>query len=165
LAKTRKIEPKLTEEYFTAGLLHDIGKIPLNAVLSKEYMLTVSVADKKREPLFQAEESTMGMNHCTSGAMISSAWKLEGAVGDVIVHHHDYSMYSGDYKDVLYSVVAANWFASFSGMGFSGNRYPVKIEPLVWETLNISKEVFDEIEKTVYTEIEKAEVFLKIGHL
>ncbi|MCL2879605.1 MAG: HDOD domain-containing protein, partial [Treponema sp.] len=31
LAKQRGIESKQREEYFTAGLLHDIGKIPLNS--------------------------------------------------------------------------------------------------------------------------------------
>jgi len=164
LARKRGIDTKLTEEYFTAGLLHDIGKIPLNAVLSKKYMLTVSSADRERKSLYQAEESILGLNHCTTGAMISDAWKLEGAVGDAIIHHHDYAEYSGNNKDILYSVITANQFASHSGIGFSGDRYPEKIDPLIWETLNVSREAFDEIEKIVNTEIEKAEIFLKIGN-
>ena len=165
LARKRGIDTKLTEEYFTAGLLHDIGKIPLNAVLSKKYMLTVSTADRERKSLHQAEESTLGLNHCAAGAMISEAWKLEGAVGDAIVHHHDSAEYSGNYRDVLYCVVVANQFASHSGIGFAGDRYPEKIAPQVWEALNISREAFDEIEKIVNDEIVKAEIFLKIGHL
>ena len=165
LAKKRGTDSKLTEEYFTAGLLHDIGKIPLNAVLPKKYMLTVSAADRERVSLFRVEESNLGLDHCASGAMISAAWKLEGAVGDTIVYHHSYAGYSGDHKNVLYSVIAANQFASFSGIGFSGDRYPEKTDPLIWEALNVSRDAFDEIEKTVTAEIEKAEIFLKIGHL
>jgi putative nucleotidyltransferase with HDIG domain len=148
-----------------AGLLHDIGKIPLNAVFSKKYMLTVSAADRERKSLYREEESDLGMNHCGTGAMISDAWKLEGAVGDAIVHHHNYAGYTGNYHDVLYSVIAANHFASISGIGFSGDRYPEKTGARVWETLNVSRDAFDEIEKTVSSEIEKAEIFLKIGHL
>jgi len=165
LARKRGIDAKLTEEYFTAGLLHDIGKIPINAVLSKEYMLTVSVADRERESLFRAEEATLGMNHCASGAMIAASWKLEGAVGDTIMYHHDYQGYSGDYKDVLYSIAAANWFASHSGIGFSGDRHPEAAAPAVWETMKVSLEIFDEIEQNVNKEIENAEIFLKIGQL
>ena len=164
LAKKRGIDAKLTEEYFTAGLLHDIGKIPLNAVLSKKYMLTVSTADRERKSLVKVEEETLGLNHCMSGAMISTAWGLEGAVGDAIVHHHDCSGYKGNYSEVLYSVAVANQFASISGIGFSGERHPEKNDPRIWEALNISMDVFDEIEKNVSNEIEKAEVFLKIGH-
>ena len=165
LARKRGIDPKFTEEYFTAGLLHDVGKIPLNAVLLKEYMLTISTADRERAALFRAEKKALGIDHCAAGSMISEAWKLDGAVGDTIVHHHDCSAYSGDHRDVLCSVCAANWFASISGIGFSGDRYPEKTDPLVWETLNVSLDAFDGIEQTVNSEIEKAEIFLKIDHL
>jgi len=163
LARKRGIDIKMIEEYFTAGLLHDIGKIPLNAVLAKEYMLTVSVADRERKSLFEVEENVLGLNHCMAGAMIAGAWKLDGAVGDAIVHHHNYVDYFGNYKDVLYSVAAANRFASLSEIGFSGDRYPDPLSPVIWETLNVTWDMFEEIEKTVQSEIEKAEVFLKIG--
>ena len=165
LAKKRGIDPKLAEEYFTAGLLHDIGKIPLNAMLSNEYMLTISTGDKERKSLFRAEENTLGLNHCTAGAMIKAAWKLDGAVGDVIVHHHNYAEYQEGHKDVLYSIVAANWFVSFSGIGFSGDRHPEKLQGQIWDTLKVSMEDFDEIEKVATAEIEKAEIFLKINSL
>ena len=162
LAKIRGIDAKLTEDYFTAGLLHDIGKIPLNAVLSKEYSLTIGIADKERIPLFRAEESSLGLDHCSSGAMISAAWKLDGPVGDVIIHHHNCSGCPKDHSDVVYSVVAANWFASFSGTGFSGDRHIEAVAPYIWEALQVSADIFDVIEKSVAAEIEKAEIFLKI---
>ena len=165
LAKKRGIDPKFTEEYFTAGLLHDIGKIPINALHSKEYVHTVSTADRERKPLFQVEENTLGLNHCNTGEMIKTAWKLDGAIGDTIVNHHDCGGYSGDYKEVLYSVAAANRFALLSSIGFSGDCHPAALPASVWETLNISWDVFEEIEERVNSEIEKAEVFLKIGQL
>jgi len=165
LAKRRGIDPKMTEEYFTAGLLHDIGKIPLNAVLSKQYLATVSAADRERKSLTLAEENAFGMNHCEAGEMIASAWKLDGAVGDAIKYHHSYEEYSGDNKDVLYSVAAANRFATLSVIGFSGDCHPSPLPNFIWEALNVSKDVFDEIEEKVNIEIGKAEVFLKISHL
>jgi putative nucleotidyltransferase with HDIG domain len=163
LARKRGINPKLTEEYFAAGLLHDIGKIPLNAILSKEYMFTVSAADRERISLCRSEEKTLGVNHCAVGASIVRAWKLDGPVGDSIIHHHDdYREYSGNFKDILYSVVAANWFASAQGIGFSGDRWPEKTDPSLWAALNVNKAIFDEIEPVVNAEIEKAKVFLNL---
>jgi putative nucleotidyltransferase with HDIG domain len=162
LARQRGIDSKQVEEYFTAGLLHDIGKIPLNAVLSKEYMLTVSSADRERISLFHAEEKTLGMNHCQSGAMIVKAWKLEGPVGESILHHHDPLGYTGEHKDILCSIVAANRFASVMEIGFSGDRYPDKTDNSIWEALGVNKDAFDGIEKTVNGEIEKAQIFLKL---
>jgi HD-like signal output (HDOD) protein len=162
LARRRGIDSKQVEEYFTAGLLHDIGKIPLNAVLSKEYMLTVSTADRERISLFRAEEKTLGMSHCMAGAMIVKAWKLEGPVGETILHHHTSLEYTGGHRDILYSVVAANRFASAMEIGFSGDRYPDKTDNSIWEALGVNRDVFEDMEKTVNGEIEKAQVFLKL---
>ena len=162
LAKKRGIDIKLREEYFTAGLLHDIGKIPLNAVVRKKYMLTLSEADRDRTSHNLAEERVLGMDHCAVGASIVKAWKLEGAVGDAIVYHHNYQGYAGTHDDVLYSVIAANRYASFWDIGFSGDRHPDKINLPIWNKLGIGQEYFDEIENTVKEEIEKAKIFLKL---
>jgi HD-like signal output (HDOD) protein len=162
IARKRNIDIKQTEEYFTAGLLHDIGKIPLNAVLSKDYMLTVSASDRERISLYRAEDKTLGINHCEAGGMIVQAWRLEGAVGDTITYNHGYTAYDGPHKDVLYSIVAANRFAGIMEIGFSGDRYPEKTDPLIWEFLGIDRGIFDEIEITVNEEIEKAQIFLKL---
>jgi putative nucleotidyltransferase with HDIG domain len=162
LARKRGIDPKLAEEYFTAGLLHDIGKIPLNAVLSKEYMLTLHEADMERIPLHRGEEQTLGLDHCAVGAMVVKAWKLEGAVGDAIVFHHNSEAYTGSSVDVLYTVIAANRFACLSDIGFAGDRYPDKIEKPVWDALGINQEAFVDLEPAVNSEIEKAKIFLKL---
>ena len=163
LAKKRGISPQLAEEYFIAGFLHDIGKIPINAILSREYLMTVSIADREHKPLIETETKTLGLNHCEIGAMIAVSWKLQGAVGDAIMHHHIYDEYKGDYKDILYCVIAANHFASSSGTGFSGNSHPGPIPAHIWETLKVSSDIWGEIEKDVNLEIEKAAAFLKIS--
>jgi putative nucleotidyltransferase with HDIG domain len=162
IAKKRGVDAKMAEEYFTAGLLHDIGKIPLNAVLAKEYMLAVGESDRERVSLHTAEDHLIGLNHANAGAMIAAAWKLEGAVGDAIARHHDYLTYEGPHKEILYSVVLANRFASVMEIGFSGNRYPDKLDPSVWEFLGLNRDVFEEIEAVVNEEIEKAKVFLRV---
>lgn len=162
IAKKRNIDQKQWEEYFAAGLLHDIGKIPINAVFPEEYVTAISVADRERIALFKAEEKVLEIDHCLSGKIIVDAWKLEGTVGDCIQFHHAYTDYDGLHKDVLFSVAAANWFASMMEIGFSGERHLEKISPMLWEYLKIDRYFFDGIEKSVVEEIEKAQVFLKI---
>ena len=164
LARERGISAKFVEEYFTAGLLHDIGKIPLCAVLSKEYMHTIGKADQEKKALFQEEKDELGLDHSAAGTLISAAWKLPGAVGDTIEYHHNIEGYSGESADILYSVAAANRFASVSGIGFSGDRCPDPVPSRVWESLNVSKDVFEKLENSVNSEIGKAEIFLKISH-
>ncbi|MDR1575671.1 MAG: HDOD domain-containing protein [Treponema sp.] len=162
-AKQRGVDPKRLEEYFTAGLLHDIGKIPLNAVLSRDYMAAVTDADRERLSLYQAESKTLGINHCDVGAIIVNAWQLPGPVGETIVFHHNLAAYPGSHSDILNCVAVANHFASEREVGFSGDRYPIKPDGWVWQSLGVGDNVLEAIEKTVNEEIEKAKVFLTIG--
>jgi putative nucleotidyltransferase with HDIG domain len=162
LAKQRGVDPKQLEEYFTAGLLHDIGKIPLNAVLSKDYMVAVTDADREQLSLYQVESKTLGINHCDIGAIIVKAWQLPGPVGETIVFHHNLAAYPGSHSDILSCVAVANHFASEREVGFSGDRYPIKPDGWVWQSLGVEDDVFEAIEKAVNEEIEKAKVFLTI---
>jgi putative nucleotidyltransferase with HDIG domain len=162
LAQKRGIDPQMREEYFAAGLLHDIGKIPLNAVLNKEYTFALNRADLDRTSLSLAEERLLGLDHCSVGKGIVKAWKLEGAMGDAIIYHHNPSLYSGSHQDILYSVIAANHFACVEKIGFSGNRYPNEIEKSSWEALSVDQNFLYGIEDSVKDEIEKAKIFLKI---
>jgi putative nucleotidyltransferase with HDIG domain len=162
IARKRGIDPMLLEEYFTAGLLHDIGKIPMNGVLPKDYLLTIKDADLRGASLFRVETENMGINHNEVGERVVKAWRIEGALGDAVIHHHNCVEYKGDHKDVLYSVAAANYFASFEEIGFSGDRHPENIDVVVWDALGVNREIFEEIKPTVDQEIEKARIFLKL---
>jgi putative nucleotidyltransferase with HDIG domain len=160
IARKRGVDPKLLEEYFTAGLLHDIGKIPLNAALPRDYLLAVKDAESRKIPLFQGESENLGLNHNEAGALVAKAWRIGGALGDAVIHHHAYREYAGEHKELLYSIVAANYFAARMGIGFSGARHPLKPENIVWETLGLAWEDLEDIKPIVDEEIAKAQIFL-----
>jgi len=160
IAKKRGVEQQRIEERFTAGLLHDIGKIPLNMVLASEYFKTISFADHEQMSLFTAEAAQLGIDHCAAGEMIVKAWKLDGAVADAIIFHHNLAGYSGDNTETLYDVAIANYFASKKEIGFAGDRYPVKPDKQVWLSMGINEETLEELAGTVNVEIEKAKIFL-----
>ncbi|MDR0597753.1 MAG: HDOD domain-containing protein [Treponema sp.] len=162
IARKRGVDPRLLEDYFTAGLLHDIGKIPLNAALSGGYLLAVKDADSRRVPLFQGETEKLGINHSEAGKLVVNAWRIGGGLADAVIHHHAYRDYAGEHKDLLYSIVAANYFASFMEIGFSGCRHPRRPEDTVWETLGLAWEDIEDIKPVVDKEIEKAQIFLNL---
>jgi HD-like signal output (HDOD) protein len=162
MARKRNIDSKIVEEYFTAGLLHDIGKIPLSAAIPQEYMDSVNNAGLLQLPLFRVEETQLGVDHSAIGGLIVNAWRLVGAVGDAINYHHNYRDYPGPHQDILYSIVAANYFASSRVIGFSGDIRPTEPDPLIWNRLKAKPDILDDIEPLVNGEIDKAQVFLKI---
>jgi putative nucleotidyltransferase with HDIG domain len=163
IARRRGVDPKSVEEYFAAGLLHDIGKIPLNNALAADYVRTMALSDRERVSLSAAEEAVLGINHSEAGLAIAEAWKLSGAIADSIAFHHSQESYMGDYGEVVRTITVADYFANREGIGFSGNRYPAKPEPEIYALLGIEKGLLEELEDPVNAEIEKAKVFLKLG--
>jgi HD-like signal output (HDOD) protein len=163
IAIKRRKDPKQLEEYFVAGLLHDVGKIPLNNKLSTEYVTALALTDKERLPLYILEERTMEVNHCEVGRLIIKNWNLGPVMEDVVFFHHFLDQYPGNNRDVLLTVAAANFFANTYQIGFSGDRYPEKVPPSVFEELGISLDDLEAVEEKANGEIEKAKVFLTVS--
>jgi HD-like signal output (HDOD) protein len=162
IARKRGVDSGMLEEYFTAGLLHDIGKIPLNAALPRDYPRAIKDSASRNIPLFQGEMEILGVDHAEAGGLVVRAWRIEGSLKDAVIHHHNYMDYSGEHGDLLYSVVVADYFASRMEIGFSGNHHPRKPEDTVWETLGIAWEDIENIKPTVDAEIENARIFLNL---
>jgi HD-like signal output (HDOD) protein len=163
IAKERGVDPKALEEYFAAGLLHDIGKIPLNNALEQLYVTAMSTADRERIPLREAELRIMGIDHCEAGGIVSDSWRLSGAIADTVRWHHGLAEYSGEHADVVRAVAVADYFANREGIGFSGNRYPERISPETYSLLGIGKSLLEDLGEPVNAAIEKAKVFLRLS--
>ena len=160
IAKKRGVDSKLLEEFFIAGLLHDIGKIPLNNVLSDTYVEILAAADREREPLDVVENRVLGFTHCDVGAMIAKTWNLGGAISDAILFHHRPDEYTGDSSDLVHSTNVANYFLNICEIGFSGDRFPGGATDASLTAIGVTLDSLDAMEDEVRAEISKAEVFL-----
>ncbi len=165
IAKKREVSSKDLEEYFIAGLLHDIGKIPMNAVFEDEFLEVMAHSDRGRTALYRTEREVLGLDHAAVGRMIAKTWKLSPEVIDAISAHHEPVEYDGPHKDVVYTVALANHFANIAEIGFSGDRYPEALPEEVAAHLNVDVAYLDRIEDTIHIEIEKAAVFLRIAEV
>ncbi|ORC34920.1 phosphohydrolase [Marispirochaeta aestuarii] len=163
IAKKLKIDPKRLEEFFMAGLLHDIGKIPLNNRLADPYVAAMQNADREQAPLIQAEKNVMGIHHCEVAKIILQRWRLNQEIQDAVSFHHAPLSYEGPHWKIVYAVTTANFFANTFEIGFAGDRYPLSVPPEVFQALDVDMEWFDDIEDQVLSEIEKARIFLKIA--
>ncbi len=151
------------EEYFIGGLLHDIGKIPLNGIFYEEYLKAIQTADMKKVPLIQVESENLGITHTEVGKMISEKWKLTGETSDCILHHHDLAgAAEGNFKLVA-AVYAANIYCNLNEIGFSGDRYAPTIDGSILEKLGINEAYLDELFDFISAEVEKASIFLHVA--
>lgn len=69
---------------FTAGLLHDIGKLALAALFPEECALI-----RARGGTLDAELDVLGATHADIGARVAEHWRLPLAICDAIATHHN----------------------------------------------------------------------------
>jgi putative nucleotidyltransferase with HDIG domain len=76
------------ETAFSAGLLHDIGKIILEQFSNDDYLPVIQAAKEKGVPLFMAEKSMLGMSHADVSGMLVDKWQMPNELKGPIVNHH-----------------------------------------------------------------------------
>ena len=75
-------------EGFVAGLIHDLGKIMLDAVFHNDFVRVLTLAAEEGIPMFQAEQKTLGVNHAQIGSWLAATWHLPEPLCNAIATHH-----------------------------------------------------------------------------
>ena len=65
------------EEYYTAGLLQNVGVLILLDAVPEEYVQAQREADENKEPRTEAEKRVIGTDHATLGALFCEEWRLD----------------------------------------------------------------------------------------
>lgn len=93
---------------FTAGMLHDTGKLALVANMPEEFMKAVNLAREKNIELWEAEKEVFGASHAEIGGCLLGIWGLPVPIVEAVaLHHHPSQMVSRGFS-ALSAVHAAN---------------------------------------------------------
>jgi len=74
---------------FTAGLLHDIGKVILNETVATEYAEIVKRVSEGGRSFLEAEQEVLGFTHPEVGARLAETWQLSEEINRCIRYHHE----------------------------------------------------------------------------
>jgi putative nucleotidyltransferase with HDIG domain len=74
---------------YTAGIMHDIGRIALATVLPESYARVLERASQEPCNFLEMEREVCGIDHCQAGLALVRAWKLPQDFIETTFHHHD----------------------------------------------------------------------------
>jgi putative nucleotidyltransferase with HDIG domain len=78
-----------SELLFTAGLLHDIGKVPLVEALQGDYTALITDPTLYGKALIELEQASFGIDHASVGARLLEQWSFSAEfIACVRFHHH-----------------------------------------------------------------------------
>lgn len=164
LAVIKKISSARLEGYFVAGLLHDLGKLPLNRQFPELSQRARETAAGNQIALYRSEKQLMGIDHCQVGEMIAEKWQLGAPLSDVLGHHHDPDSSSSENYDIVLIVSLADQFANHLKIDDSGDFRPAStLIAYMAEKLAVPREMLYNFHERVLNEIGKARIFLEIA--
>ena len=79
----------IQDESFTAGLLHDAGKLILASTLEEQYGKVLEHSEKADVGLYAAECELLGCSHAQVAAYLFGLWGLPGTIVEAVAWHHN----------------------------------------------------------------------------
>ena len=81
---------RFNQDYaFTAGLLHDIGRLVLVTIFPREYEAAMVHRHLNDTSVRDAEQAVMGVDHVQAGTALAEYWNFSDTMKLAIRHHHD----------------------------------------------------------------------------
>lgn len=151
----KRLSMRVPDATYTAGLLHDLGKIVLGTYLEISSAPIVIKAYRESISFEIAEQMVLGTDHAEVGAALLDYWKLPRVVIDSVRWHHDPNKYPHEDKTVVDLVHLGEHVARICGTSSStdGMNYSVCVESL--DRLRVVPDVLELVASDVLGSLEE----------
>ncbi len=152
---------------FVAGLIHDLGKVPLDNNFKNVFPKLLETTTSRIEMFYITEKYLMGFNHSEFGHFLTNQWNFPSSISLAILNHHnpDKILETTPVVDrILHeSVFIANQIAKAMNLGHSCDEILREIPPLMLRDFNIPKGPANSFITTIIRSLNQMAQYLNIG--
>lgn len=147
---------------FAAGMLHDIGELPLAPYVEAESDSLSEAIEVCRHGFPEAERLVLGIDHAAAGATLAERWRLPLNLRQAIRHHHDPAFVAS--ADELTCIVhVADILAMQLGHGLGGEGLSYRVCDDAIRRLHLDRDEIDQTRLKVLEELKRSEDLLMLG--
>ncbi len=143
------------ERFFTAGLLHDVGRLLLVDRLGRDVVALYGDAAAHNTPFHLAERRVLGFEHGRVGAELMERWNLDRALTEAVREHHTQER-NMEHPEVAAVVAVADCMARALGYGYWHDSHVLPPSGGAWMLLGITMADLGGIGRQAYEEFERA---------
>ncbi len=110
-----KKKPELVDDAFSAGLIHDCGKLILDKYIAERKELFEQFMQTQQKSFTVAEHEVLGFDHAQIASEVCEKWQIPKNITRAIACHHNPSSAGND--DLAFIIHAADSIALMSGIG------------------------------------------------
>jgi putative nucleotidyltransferase with HDIG domain len=164
VAKFFSIEEQ--DDAFSAGMLHDVGKMILDFYFTNDYLPVVKESQRHNvaphgKKFLMIEKEVLGMHHCEIGASLAAKWKLPVGINQVIEFHHAPER-AKLCQNLVYTVALANEIALFIAMDNHHELEPRQfMTPETLKYFNLEQDLLLQLIAQVENELDNSEELLQ----
>jgi putative nucleotidyltransferase with HDIG domain len=132
---------RLNQDYaFTAGLLHDIGRLVLVSKHPQRYQQVLSERAAKDCDLIDAERAVLGIDHVAAGVALAQHWNFSDTMRQAIAHHHDPETPGAGFLATIVHV--ANAIVHALDLAREQDELVPAVSSVAWTALGLSEESY-----------------------
>jgi putative nucleotidyltransferase with HDIG domain len=159
----------LLDDIFTAGLLHDLGKVFMDGFMHEEFEQIISKAENEGLSYLEAERVLFDVDHTIIGEWMARTWRLPLHVVAAIKHHHHdvpdrkgLSLSQDPFIDVVRLADTAVKLRGFGSSG-DGSTFKPAFGRKLYKRLPITQQDVDSLLGDLEKDLKKSEALLNLA--
>ena len=159
----------LVDDIFTAGLLHDLGKVFLDGFMHEEFEAIIQRAETEGIAYIDAEHELFDVDHAMIGEWMARTWRLPLHVIAGIKHHHQeieerdgLSLSQDPFIDIIQLADVSIKVEKYGHSG-DGSKYQPEIKKEYFKRLPITREDVNEIIGELAKDLKRSESLLNLA--